>query len=408
MNRIILLVCTVFALFSCDLLNPDVKTDDQTIKLRAGLEKRVVQDNDFAFGLLKKTMEFSKDENVFISPLSVSVAFGMARYGAAGSTKAGIETALGMSGLSDDDLNEYYRVMQSTLPYVDSKTKLSIANSMWCREGFPVKQSFLDVNAANFNAYIKTMDFSAAWAKDTINNWCSKKTNGLIKTILEEPIPEEAMLYLVNAVYFKGLWAKKFDKDDTHEGTFKNEKNVYVPVNMMSMTDTFQYYADTKAQYLELPYGNKSFSMTIILPTGENTVSSVLEGLEAASLTSVYGKMHESKVMLQIPRFKVEAKYTLNDMLISMGMADAFSSSKADFSGISDIDLYISQVLHKTYITVDEDGTEAAAVTSIGFETTSMPDYPMFYVNKPFIYLIRERSTGVILFIGKMGNPAKY
>jgi len=408
MKNILLLFAIGCVLAACTP-DPDLKMEEaQAIQLKAGLEQKVVADNDFAFNLLKQTSSADSESNIFVSPLSVSIAFGMAWNGANGDTRSGIENALKMNEFSIDDINEYYRTMQTELPKIDPSTQLSIANSMWYRQTFPIKQTFLDVNQANFNAYVKGMDFNADWATDTINNWCSAKTKGLIKTILTEPIPEEAVLYLINAVYFKGVWCKKFDKDKTYEGEFLNNSNTYVPVNYMSLKDTFSYYNDDRGEYVDIPYGNKAFSMTIVLPAAGTAVEEMLNSLNGSVLKEIYSNMNNTEVLVKMPRFKVESEYVLNNILKNMGMTDAFDPDRADFSGISDISLYISNVLHKTYITVDEDGTEAAAVTSIGIETTSMPLYKIFSVSRPFIYLIREKSTGVILFAGVMKNPVKY
>lgn len=380
--------------------------DAEPIVLTAGMEKRIAQDNSFAFDLLNKTISLSKESNVLVSPLSVSIALGMAWNGANGQTKTEMETAMKMNGMSVDDMNEYYKVIQTTLPSIDPTTKLSIANSLWYRTGFPVKADFLKVNTDYFNAYVRELDFSKAWAKDTINNWCSKKTNKLIPTIIDD-ISSDMRMYLINAVYFKGIWRNKFDKKETVESNFLNESGTTVKVNMMTQTDTFAYAMDNYAQYLDMTYGNKAFSMTVILPLAGKTTTDVLAQLTAEKWTNTIAQLNVRDVIVKMPRFKMENKFTLNEMLKSMGMKQAFLET-ADFSNMSDQSLMISEVLHKTYIEVNEEGAEAAAVTSIGMMTTSMPSYPEFIVNKPFICAIRERSTGVILFIGKIGNVVKY
>jgi len=380
--------------------------DAKPIVLRAGLEKRVSQDNEFAFDLLKKTITGSGETNVFVSPLSVSIALGMAWNGANGTTKAEMETALKMSGLSVTDINDYYKVMQTSLPTIDPTTKLSIANSLWYRSGFEVKPDFLKVNTDYFNAYVKELDFSKTWAVDTINNWCSKKTNTLIPSIINE-IPDNAVMYLMNAVYFKGIWQKQFEKKNTSLLPFTNDAGSQVNVNMMALKDTFAYTQTNNAQYLEMPYGNKAFGMTVILPSGNMTTTDVLNSLTVENWNATLNSLTMKEVMVYMPRFKTTNTFKLNSVLQNMGMKLAFSDF-ADFSNISNNPLQISEVIHKTYVTVDEEGTEAAAVTSIGISVTSVPQYIIFSVNKPFIFVIREKSTGVILFIGKMGNVELY
>ncbi len=407
MKKIIFLFTFALMLLGCDSNDPILIGEDaKPIELKVSQQQKVSEDNEFAFDLLRKSIQNSEESNVFVSPLSVSIALGMAWNGASGDTKTEMEEAMKMSGLSEADINDYYRIMQTTLPGIDPSTKLSIANSLWSRTGFPVKESFLDVNKDYFGAYVKEIDFSQTWALDTINNWCAKNTNNLIPTILTDISPD-AVMYLINAVYFKGIWRSKFDKKETTESSFTNELKQTTMVNMMYQQDTFAYCYDDLAQYIDMPYGNKAFSMTVILPAENKTTDDVLSSLTAESFNETLNKMNEQKIMLYLPRFKVENKFDLIPMLEGMGMKKAFTDY-ADFSKISDIAIFISQVIHKTYITVDEEGTEAAAVTAIGFETTSLPTYPIVMVDKPFVFLIREKSTGVILFIGKMGDVKKY
>jgi len=406
MKFIILVLLTT----SCTVQNEPkpilVPVDAKPITLRAGLEKRVSQDNEFAIDLLKKTITASGETNVFVSPLSVSIALGMAWNGANGTTKSEMETALKMSGMTTADINDYYKIMQSTLPTIDPTTKLSIANSMWYRTGFVVKPDFLKVNSDYFNSYIKELDFTKAWAVDTINNWCAKKTNSLIPTIIDQ-IPSDAVMYLMNAVYFKGIWRKQFEKKNTSVLKFTNEAGIQGDVNMMYQKDTFGYAETETAQYLDLPYGNKAFSMTVILPAANKTTADVLNALITDIWSSTLSSLYEREVMVYLPRFKVSNKFKLNDELQNMGMKLAFTDF-ADFTNLTSIPVQISEVIHKTYVTVDEEGTEAAAVTSIGIINTSMPVIPVFRVDKPFLFVIREKSTGVILFIGKVGNVEKY
>jgi serine protease inhibitor len=411
MRKSILVVLTVSVLFfACDdaqvVINNQTETNTGKIKLSQELQKRVSQDNEFALDLLKKTITNSGESNVFISPLSVSVALGMAWNGAGGTTKTEMATALKMSGMTDDNLNEYYRTMVDSLPTADSSTVLDIANSIWCKEGFEVKKSFLNINSKYFDAEIRNLDFSKSWAKDTINAWCAKKTNNLIKDVIDR-IDPYTMMYLINAVYFKGHWTSPFDKKLTSEANFKDEQGNLNKVNMMYKKDTFPYYSDSYAQYLDIQYGNGAFSMTVILPSEGKTTEDVLKYLDTEKLNSVLEKLQTQTVIVNFPRFKTECSYELSPELIAMGMKKAFEEN-ADFSGISDLDLYITSVLHKTYVEVTEEGTEAAAVTAIVIGTTSIPNYPEFTANKSFVFLIRERGTGVILFAGKMGAVTKY
>ncbi|HOV84230.1 MAG TPA: serpin family protein [Paludibacteraceae bacterium] len=405
MKKLFLFLSLVLTFTACNNENEpasQLPPDAKPIALTDGQAKRVGQDNEFAFDLFRKVIDFSKETNVFISPLSVSIALGMTWNGAAGETKSEMESALKMSGMSVEEINEYYRILQTTLPTIDPTTKLTLANSLWYRSGFQVKPDFLNVNVDYFDAYVRELDFSKAWAVDTINQWCAKKTNNLIPSVLDR-IPEDAVMYLINAIYFKGIWRHQFEKKNTTQADFTNEAGEKVKVNMMFQKDTFAYAEDEKAQYLDMPYGNKAFSMTIILPKNGNTTADLLEYLTVNQWNSILQSLSMRKVEVYFPRFSSKNKFLLNDPLIDMGMKLAFTDN-ADFSNIADENLFISRVLHNTYIEVTEEGTEAAAVTVVEIGYTSVPMIPVFQVNKPFLFVIRENSTGVILFMGKMGN----
>ena len=407
MKKLFQILLIVFLIAGCKTENePEIIDDAKPINLSAVLEKRVAQDNEFAFDLFKKTIEDSGETNVFVSPLSLSIALGMVWNGAVGDTKTEMETALKMSGLSVGDINEYYKVMQTTLPTIDPTTKLSIANSIWYRAGFPVKPDYLKVNTDYFNSEVRELDFAQIWAVDTINNWCARKTNNLIKKPLDQILPDAAM-YLINAIYFKGIWCKKFDPERTFISQFTNEKANQVEINMMHQTDTFSYMEDENAQYLDMPYGNKAFSMTVILPDYNKTTSDILNELTVDKWNATLQNLTKQEVEVYLPRFKSENKFELKPVLQKMGMNLAFTEN-ADFSNISDTSLLISRIIHSTFVEVNEEGTEAAAVTIVEMSTTSMPVRPVFRVNRPFIYIIREQSTGVILFVGKMGSVEKY
>ncbi len=410
MKNHLLLLLIIGMVVSCKSANeqPVLGNEAKPITLSAVQKNRVGQDNDFAFDLLRNTIAQTKATypNVFISPLSVSIAFGMVRNGANGETKTEIEKALRFSGLTDTEINDYYRVMQTELPSIDKKTKLSIANAIWLRSGFTAKPDYLKTNADYFKAYIKTMDFGQPWALDTINDWAKRNTNGLIPKVLEE-LDGDLVALLMNAVYFKGTWVSRFNKESTKEADFKNEQGQYVKVNMMSCKSTFDYTRDDVAQYLDMPYGNNAFSMTVILPNENKTTDDVLNQLNTTQLSAILGKMQPTETNVFFPRFKVKNKFELIPMLYAMGIKKAFTPF-ADFSRMCNSSVFINFVKHDTYVEVTEEGTEAAAVTTIGFRYTSIPQENYFVANKPFVFLIREKSTGIILFIGKMGNVEKF
>jgi serpin B len=406
MKNLIFIFASMLLIVSCKDVEPiNVIEDAKPITLTVTMQKRVNQDNEFAFDIFKKTSNESNQANVLISPLSISIALGMTLNGATDETKTGIEKALKMSGLTLNNINDYYKVMQTTLPTIDPKTTLNIANSIWYKTGYPVKTEFLTVNKNYFNAEVREMDFSQAWAKDTINNWIARKTNNHIKDMLDQ-IPADVVMYLINAVYFKGMWKQPFNVKATKETNFTNYLNTQQKVNMMYQKDTFSYFANEKAQYLDMPYGNNAFSMTVILPTQISSVNDVLETLDTESWNLALNKMESEEVMVYLPRFKSKSKFLLNNVLKSMGMARAFEDND-EFRNMANSDLYISRVLHDTAIEVTEEGTVAAAATIVEMTEKAMFN-SIFNANRPFIYIIREKSTGVILFIGKTDNIDKF
>jgi serpin B len=369
------------------------------------IEQKVATDNTFAFDIFNATCASSEEANVFISPLSISMAFNMVLNGAVGATADEIVAALRAKGYAVNDINEHSRLLRSELTSVDPSTQLSIANSIWYRQGFPVKDAFLEVNRSSYAAEVSALDFSSPAAPAQINSWCAKQTNDKIKSILEET-PSEAVMYLINAVYFKGIWASRFDKNNTREENFYTADSKTNQVQMMRQTAMFKHASDEYGEYLELPYGNKAFSMVVLLPDESKTPEDMVEHLSSEQWSRTVESMYGKEVNLSLPKFKVEAKYEMEKTILrALGMNIPFTRF-ADFSNISDAALLISRVIHKTFVEVSEEGTEAAAVTSISMDFASAaPAAPIdFIVNKPFVFVIRENSTGVILFMGKTGE----
>jgi len=412
MKKIFRLLLVSLVIVSCNN-NPEPTFEPEIpetpkLTLSKTIEKRVPQDNAFAFDLFRKTIETSEEPNVFVSPLSVSVALGMAWNGANGDTKTEMETALKMNGFSADEINAYYQYMLTVLPEADPKTTLNIANSIWCKQGFSVKEDFLNTNKTYFDSEVRELDFDKEGAVDTINAWCAEKTNDLIPKPLNQISPD-AVMYLINAIYFKGMWTKPFYETGTHESDFITESGNFVPVNMMNVIDVFNYTEDEYAQYIDLPYGDGNFSMTVALPRYGKNINNLLDYLTLDAWNERLNEMNPTEVRVNLPRFKNENRYELKEILQQMGMEKAFIDGVADFSGISEAErVFISRVIHNTFVEVNEKGTEAAAVTIIELEATGEPNYKTFYANRPFVYVIREQTTGVILFMGKLGEVELY
>ncbi|MDR0507815.1 MAG: serpin family protein [Dysgonamonadaceae bacterium] len=348
-------------------------------------------------------------ENIVISPLSLNIALAMVWNGANGETKSAIQKAMGMSNYPQEEVNAYFKKLSEALPKTDPTTKLALANSIWTRQDFPVKESFYDVNRQWYNAKISELDFNSPTAKDVINQWCSDNTNGLIKEMVKE-IPVDIVMYLMNALYFKGEWSKgfAFPSNDTKDADFRKENGQTVKVKMMGQKSEQSYYSDDYLAHTSLPYGNGAYKMVFMLPNNDASFNGMIERLKQPEyLSNCLRAGMKREVNLFVPRFKIEFETELNKPLEQMGMGIAFTDF-ADFSGISEIQLCISKVKQKTFIEVNEEGTEAAAVTSAEMALASAEGSPLqpvtFRANRPFLFLIQENSSGAILFMGKIGN----
>jgi len=369
----------------------------------------VVQNSkSFGLDLFKQINSNSDASNLFISPLSVSMALDMTLNGAQNDTKSGMKEALRQSDLSLDAINKSNQSLIKLLTHLDPKVNIKLANSIWYKNNFTVEQDFIDVNQSYYDAEVQGLDFSSADAANQINNWVSDKTESLIDEIIKGRIPSDIVMYLINAIYFKANWWSKFDEDDTRKAPFTTDTGSRVDVDMMSQQQTFPLYVGSDASMIDLPYGDSLFTMSVILPPTDTKIDTFVNHLTSEKLDTWFQQLSAHKTNLYLPRFKIKYQHLLNDVLARMGMGKAFEPYAADFSGINqDQQLFISKVLHKSYIKVDEAGTEAAAVTAVGVALTGVdPNQPYtFRVDRPFVYLIRERTTNTILFMGKMGNP---
>ena len=362
-----------------------------------------VSDNNFAFKMFKEVSTLN-GANTFFSPLSVNMALGMLYNGASGETRSEMAEALGMADFTDTEINEYYQKMAQALLNIDPQTEIRIANSIWYRDGFPVKQPFINTNQTFFDAMVKALDFNSSLAAGTINNWCAEKTNDRIKEIIQGQIPGDVVMYLINALYFKSKWIYEFDRAHTKQDDFSIDGNRKKKVNMMEQTTYFPYYADQYLQCVELPYGNEAFSMAVILPADNMDIGQLIDYLDNTKWQQIVSNLWYREVRLKLPRFKIECEIDLNEPVKNVGMKRIFGGG---FANISDSPLFVSEIRQKTFVEVNEEGTEAAAVTVIAMPTSIPPPPVQFFANRPFLYLIKEKSTGVILFIGRMDEPVE-
>jgi serpin B len=394
----------ILLLISCNKENPDVPGEPADLNLKDGSEFVIESMNEFGLDIFRLLNEDEEDDvNIFISPTSISLALAMTLNGANTSTEDSMAFAMRMDHLPPDQINETYRDLMAGLKTCDEKVLLEIANSIWYREGYPVEQDFLDINEEYYNAEVRELDFFSPEAIGTINNWVADNTHDKITEIIKV-IDPQTIMFLINAIYFKGVWAIEFDEDDTQNATFYNADNSASTVKMMHMEDTIGYYENELFQACELDYGRGNFSMLVFLPKYDVTIDEVISELNEDNWNTWLGSFYKTEVNLNIPRFKFEYEKELNDVLKLMGMEIAFDPWLADFSGINPTDqLYISYVKHKTFVEVNEEGTEAAAVTVVAVNLCSaMANYMI--VDRPFLFAIREKTTNTTLFIGKVAG----
>jgi serine protease inhibitor len=368
-------------------------------------ELRIVDGaNAFAFDLLRETTrQLPSDSNAFLSPLSASMALGMALNGANGETFDSVQNALRLAGLTQEEINQGYRDLIALLGELDSRTEMRIANSMWGRDGFSIEPAFIDAGKTFFDAEVKTLDFGSASAVSTINDWVSGKTRARIPKVLDQ-ISQAEILFLINAIYFKGKWRLEFDPENTEIGPFQAADGRPRSASLMRQTDTLRYDETAEYQAVDLLYGNGSFAMTVLLPKAGQPAE-VLAGLNPTAWRDLAGRFRDANVRLTLPRFKVEYSRQLKDDLTALGMGIAFDDTRADFYRIADVRpdrLYITRVDQKTFVEVNEEGTEAAAATVVGIGVTSAPQVVEMRVDRPFVFAIRERLSGTVLFLGLM------
>lgn len=392
--------------FACTSEPAEVPVTDLTLTEKSA--KIIAADNQFGLELFEKINSAqTEDENIMISPLSVSLALAMVYNGTEGNTKLQMEEMLHKANLTSDDINTSYKELVSSLVSHDPKVELSISNAIFYKNSFSIKNDFITTNQNYYGAEVSGLDFSNSLATlNKVNGWVNTNTKGKIDKIIEQVYPGDIM-YLLNAIYFNGEWKYRFDTKETYDQTFTKEDKQVIQVPTMSIENKFNYFSNQTFELLEMPYGSGKYSMLIFLPASGKTTSDVISLLNAENINSWIGQMSEQKKQVFLPKFEFKFENSLVDDLKALGMTDAFDETKAKLSGISEAaQLLITEVMHKTYIKVDERGTEAAAVTAITVGVTSAgPDLDMFRVDHPFVFAIREKDTNAMLFIGKVLNP---
>ncbi len=381
---------------------------------RAVLRRLLSGTHDFGFDLFGQLVAQpdAASTNVFISPFSIATALSMAYNGARGATAAGMAAALKLNGLSLDEINAGYATLLPLLTGADPAVSVDIANSLWARNGIAFDQEFLRRVGAAYGAQLTNLDFGAPHAGATINAWVSAHTNGMIDGIVPDHLDRYALLYLLNAVYFKGQWTAPFEKRLTTAQPFTGAGGSTKSVPMMTRHGSFPYYQGADYQAIELSYGAGKTGMVIVLPSASASLARVQGRLIAAGFDDLVSRLAPSQGAISLPRFSVSYSATpnLNGPLSRLGMARAFIRDAADFSAMfaspPPAHLHISEVAHKAVMHVDEEGTTAAAVTSVGIsQLLAVRQEFSMVVDRPFFCAIREHTSGAILFMGQIADP---
>lgn len=411
-----------------DIVNEEVTDNEplsnennefKPIDLTRAEQELVTANNDFAFNLFRKAGPrmtngaagpcFTEpNKSTILSPISITYALGMLNNGAAGETQAQINKVLGFGETGADGINAFCKKMLTEAPKLDKLTKVMIANTIYMNQGYQLKPDFVTKAKDYYDAEPETRNFADGKTMDVINQWASDHTEKMIDKVLDnDEFDPTAVSYLLNAIYFKGAWAEKFDKANTKDEAFINENNQEVQVPMMHQEHEFNYTENEDCQALCLPYGNNAYRMTILLPKEGRTVYSLAQKLTTQTWQR-YQWMGTAIVDVKLPRFESKTDVDLIPIMSALGMPNAFDDRLAEFPYFCNASTYIGLMKQVACIKLNEEGTEAAAVTVIGMKENAMPQEPKhvnFHATRPFIYIISEQSTGAIFFIGQyMGD----
>lgn len=402
---ILLLVVLFVSITSCKKDNPAPgERSPKTIDLTPAAARVIQHSNDFGIDLFKAVSNDDAGENLMISPLSASVALTMLLNGCDGETYNQIQEMLGYQDLTTDEINAACNSLVGQLLAADKEVTLALANAVWYRQSFSIKPTYLDAMRSDFDARIEGLDFGAPSALETMNQWASDNTNGKIDQVLTEISPN-AMFFLMNALYFKGMWTEQFKPEKTYNAPFTPDDGT--PINVPTMHGHIPVKAVENDGYkaVELFYGRKNFSMVIVVP--DESLDTFVQQLDAGQWSEITdnldSQLQTMDMDVSLPKFSFEYEKRLNEQLEALGMTDAFDPESADLSGIANAGLFVSFVKQNTFVDVNEEGTEAAAVTTVGGELTSMP--VEFVIDKSFVFAIREQTTNTLMFIGQVVSP---
>ena len=349
----------------------------------------------------------STDDNVVISPLGMNILLSMLVNGADNSTLDELMAALNCSEFNPDSLSAFIGNLSAKLADVDNSTTFKTANAVWAQVGYPVQDTYIALNKRFLQADFSNIDFGSDTAATVINDWCKKSTEGLIER-LDIPINSNWVLLLADALYFKGQWERVFSTNGTVDDNFTDFEGNTKKVKFMKQTTSYRYLKNESVQMVEIPYGNRAFSMYVAIPEGDLTVDDCV-GTVVHNMDGLVKDMSSTYIALSLPKFETEFSLDANDILSSLGISSIFDKRNAHFGRLSYVDVYVDLIKQQSVIKVTESGTEAAAVTYGGALTSTgekneEPQPLVVKVNKPFLYVIRETSTGAILFAGKVNS----
>lgn len=369
--------------------------------------KLVDANTKFGFKLFSEILKQDSKKNVFVSPTSVAIALSMTYNGASGETQQAMAKALELQGMSLPDINKANQALKSSLENADPAVQLSIANSLWAKQGINFKPDFLQRNEQFYNTKVTELNFANPDATTTINDWVKENTHGKIDKIVQQLKPND-VLFLINAIYFKGNWTKKFDKNQTTERPFYLLNGTQKQHSMMSQTGKYKYLENDSFQAVSLPYGTGRLNLYVFLPKKTTSLDAFQQQLSVDTWQQWISQFHMRQGSIQLPRFKFDYDIQLNTALKALGMESAFNDTKANFSDMTSALVKIDEVKHKTFVEVNEEGTEAAAATSVGIALTSaarVAEPFQMIVDRPFFCAIRDNQTGTILFMGSIVEP---
>lgn len=404
---IILAVAAIGILGTFTVLSPVSDSNNDSSVNNSTSENVSSSHKDFVFGFYSKVADQNPESNLFFSPLGISMAFSLAYEGAEGETATQMQQAFDF----EKDDKKRGEMVAELLERLDGKDlyKLQVANALWVKDDYKIKQAYLDTATTYYNSTVDNVDFVTDDGVDKINNWVKQKTEDKIQDILPPgSTDDQTRMVITNAVYFKGKWALQFNQQKTTEELFWIDKDKSVEVMMMKQPADMFYYAETDdLQALEMYYVGGDISMLVLLPKDRDGINSLEKSLDMQKLDSINSMMERKPLTVHIPKFEFETEYGLVGLMKNLGIHDAFDENNANFEGITDEQVYLEQAKHKAFVSVDEEGTEAAAITALVVRATSGPPAPEheFIADHPFVFVIQEKDTGEILFIGRFFNP---